>query len=105
MNAAACWWRWRGDALLLALKVQPRASRNQVAGPAAERLRVRLTAPPVDGAANACLVDFMAECFDVPRRDVTLLAGASSRNKQVSVESPRRFPDWASEAERARPKR
>lgn len=105
MNDETRWWRWRGDTLLLALKVQPRASRDEVAGTAADRLRVRLAAPPVDGAANERLVGFMARCFDVPRRAVTLLAGAGARQKQVAVEGPRRFPDWAAEAERARPSR
>lgn len=95
MSGTDRWWRWNHATLLLALRVQPRASRDAVAGPAAGRLRVRLAAPPVDGAANDRLQRFLAEAFDVPRARVTLLAGAASRNKQVAVEAPARLPDWA----------
>jgi uncharacterized protein len=66
--------------------VQPRASRNEVAGVHGEALKIRLTAPPVDGAANEKLVDFLADIFSVARRGVTILAGESSRSKIVEIE-------------------
>jgi uncharacterized protein (TIGR00251 family) len=68
------------------VRVQPRASRSEVVGIYGDALRIRLAAPPVDGAANAELVDFLAEIFAVARRSVKILAGESSRSKIVEVE-------------------
>lgn len=69
-----------------AVRVQPRASRNEVAGVYGDAIRIRLTAPPVDGAANEKLVDFLADVFSVARRGVTILAGETSRSKIVEIE-------------------
>ena len=74
-----------GDDLLLEVRVQPRASRTEFAGAFGDRLRVRLQAPPVDGGANAALVEFLAEAFDVPRARVTIEHGLSGRDKRVRV--------------------
>lgn len=68
------------------LRVQPRASRNEVAGEHGDALRVRLTAPPVDGAANEALVRFLAERLGVTRSAVRLVAGASGRSKVVEID-------------------
>lgn len=57
-------------------------------------LRVRIAAPPVDGAANAGLLRWLAEEFDVPLRQVELLTGATSRIKRVRIKAPRRTPPW-----------
>jgi uncharacterized protein (TIGR00251 family) len=65
--------------------VQPRASRNEIAGLHGAELRVRITAPPVDGAANEALVAFMAAALALSRSDVTLLAGEGSRSKVLSA--------------------
>ena len=95
------WRREDGDALVLALHVQPGAARTEVAGAHGEgtqmRLKIRLAAPPVDGKANAELLRFLAAAFAVKLRDVTLLRGESSRQKLVRIASPRRRPDhdWA----------
>lgn len=70
----------------LALKVQPRASANAVAGEHGPELKVRLTAPPVDSAANQALVEFLAERLDCPRNHITLLRGQTSRHKTVAVQ-------------------
>lgn len=68
------------------VRVQPRAARSEVCGVHGEALRIRLAAPPIDGAANEALVDLLAEVLEVPRRAVTIVSGASSRNKLVQVE-------------------
>lgn len=65
--------------------VQPRASRTEAAGLHGDALKVRLAAPPVDGAANDALVRWIADELGVPRSAVTLTAGASSRAKTVEV--------------------
>jgi uncharacterized protein (TIGR00251 family) len=79
--------------LQLTLHVQPGASRTEVAGTHGEALKVRLAAPPVDGKANAELLRFLAEVFGVPRRNVTLLRGETSRAKAVRIERPTARPD------------
>ena len=66
--------------------VQPRASRNEIIGLHGAALKVRLQAPPVDGAANEALVSLLAERLRVPRRAVRVVAGATSRAKTVEIE-------------------
>jgi len=66
--------------------VQPRASKTELAGIHGDALKIRLSAPPVDGAANDALVEFLAETFAVPRRNVRLVSGESSRSKIVEIE-------------------
>ena len=69
----------------LSVVVQPRASRTRLVGEHGGLLKVQLAAPPVDGEANACLVDFIAKYFQVPRRQVTLTSGEASRRKRLLV--------------------
>jgi uncharacterized protein len=74
--------------MLISVKVIPRSKKNSVeweSGVEGERLRVRLTAPPVDGAANEALVGFLAERLGVPKRQVEVVRGATSRQKVVEV--------------------
>ena len=69
-----------------AVRVQPRASRSEVVGVYGEALKIRLSAPPVDGAANEQLVIFLADIFAVARRDVRIVTGESSRSKVVEID-------------------
>lgn len=84
---------WDGDDLILRIQVQPRASRDELAGLHGDRLKVRLTAPPVDGRANAALQALLAETFGVPKYRVILLTGESGRSKRVRIVNPGRIPD------------
>lgn len=68
---------------VLNLRIVPRAAKNAIQGEHGDALKVRLCAPPVDGAANAALVEFLAETFALPRARVQLLSGATSRTKRV----------------------
>ena len=68
------------------VRVQPRASRSEVVGEQEGALRVRLAAPPVDGAANEALVELLADVLDVAKRDVRIVSGATSRRKVVEVD-------------------
>ena len=86
------WARWDGDDLVVTLRVQPRASRDALQ-PDAQRLRVRITAPPVDGAANAHLQRYLADCFDVAASRVSLVRGEGSRDKVVRIQAPREIPE------------
>jgi uncharacterized protein len=67
----------------LALHVQPRAKKNEIAGEHAGKLKVRVTAPPVDDAANQSLVDFFAGLLKIPKSRVQITAGLHSREKTV----------------------
>ncbi len=69
----------------LRLRVQPRASRTEVMGLHGDLIRIRLSAPPVDGAANEELVRFLAATLAVPTRAVEITAGHSGRQKTVLV--------------------
>lgn len=68
------------------VRVQPRSSRNQVAGVMDGALKLRLTAPPVEGEANEACRTFLAELLGVPRSQVTIAAGHTGRNKIIRVE-------------------
>ncbi|MCC6927883.1 MAG: DUF167 domain-containing protein [Gemmatimonadaceae bacterium] len=75
----------RAGAVRFPVRVQPRASRTELAGVQQGALKVRLQAPPVEGAANEALVKFLADVLDVPRRMIRIVAGDASRSKVVEV--------------------
>lgn len=69
----------------IAVHVQPRAAATAVAGLHGDAIKLRIAAPPVDGAANEAIVAFVAETLGVPRRAVAITAGAAGRRKTVTV--------------------
>lgn len=71
--------------LTFAVRVTPRAGRTSIAGVRGSALAIRLAAAPVEGAANDVLIGFLAEIFDRPRRDITIVSGHASRDKRVAV--------------------
>jgi len=79
------WLREEPGGLVLELLVQPRASRTRVAGEHGGRLKVQLAAPPVEGQANAALVEFLARSLGVRRADVVIARGEAGRRKTVRV--------------------
>jgi uncharacterized protein (TIGR00251 family) len=74
-----------GDGIVLSLHIQPRSSRNEVCGVHGDALKVRLTSPPVDGAANKLCREFLAKLFDVPKSAVEIISGETSRHKRVRI--------------------
>jgi uncharacterized protein (TIGR00251 family) len=74
--------------LRFSVRVQPRASRTRIAGEQGDALKVQLTAPPVDGAANEALVEVLAAALGVPRRSVAIVSGGHSRRKVLEVAAP-----------------
>ncbi len=86
-------WRLEGDDLILTVKVQPRASRDALVGVQGDALKVSITAPPVEGKANAHLIRFLARCFQVAPSHITLLSGARGKVKRLRIASPRRIPE------------
>lgn len=73
------------DGCLLSVKLQPRASANEIGGPLGNELRIKVTAPPVEAAANEALVRLLAERLDCPRGRVELVRGHASRHKVVKL--------------------
>jgi len=74
------------DGIVLHVKVQPRASRNEIGQALGHELKIKVTAPPVDSAANEALLRLLADVIDCPRASVRLLRGQTSRHKQVLVQ-------------------
>lgn len=73
------------DGCVISLTVSPRSPANRIGIDGNGAIRIRLTAPPVDGAANASLLKFLASILDVPRKNLTIMAGAQSRHKRLLV--------------------
>jgi len=76
----------RGRSVRVSVHVQPRASRNEIVGLHGAALKVRLQAPPVEGAANDALVALLAERLGVARAAVRVVGGATSRAKTVEID-------------------
>jgi uncharacterized protein (TIGR00251 family) len=91
------WLRRDGPDLVLQVQIQPRASSDAIAGVLGDRLKIRLTAAPVEGKANEHLIAWLARLFGVPKSQVILERGAGSKHKQLRIHSPKKLPenlDW-----------
>lgn len=91
------WWHRDGSDLILQIRVQPRASRDAIAGVLGDCLKVRLAAPPVEGKANEHLIAWLARLFGVPKSRVVLERGETSKRKQIRICAPKKLPenlDW-----------
>ena len=72
-----------GASVSLSIHVQPKASRTRLAGLHGEALKLCITSPPVDGKANAAVIEFFAKLFKIPKAAVTLASGEASRDKRL----------------------
>jgi len=77
--------RTEAEAVLLSVKLQPRASANEIGEPLGNELRIKVTAPPVDAAANEALVRLLADVLDCSRNRVELVRGHTSRHKVIRL--------------------
>ncbi len=75
----------RPDGIFLAVKLQPRAAKNKIGGPLGEELKIKVTAPPVDAAANQALLDLLAEKLGCSRGAVQIIRGKTSRHKTIWI--------------------
>ena len=75
----------RPEGVYLSLKVQPRASKNAIGEVVGSELKVKVTAPPVDSAANEALIEFLADTLACPRSSIRIVRGQTSRHKQILV--------------------
>jgi uncharacterized protein (TIGR00251 family) len=78
--------REQDGAEMLTLKVQPRASRNEIAGPLGQGLKLKVMAPPVDSAANEAVLGFVTKHLVLPRRAVILVRGQTSPHKTIRLD-------------------
>lgn len=86
------YFRWDGEDLILDCHLQPKASSDEFAGLHGERLKIRLTAPPVEGKANAHLLAFLGKAFGVAKSQVSLISGELNRQKRVRIQRPQKLP-------------
>jgi len=77
--------RAQADGTLLSVKLQPRASASVIGEPLGAELRIKVTAPPVDAAANQALIELLAKKLDCPRGRIELIRGQTSRHKTVRL--------------------
>jgi uncharacterized protein len=75
----------RGDAVRFSVRLQPRASKNEIIGLQSVSLKVRVTAPPVEGMANDALIELLSKALETSRRNVCIVSGHSSRTKVVEI--------------------
>lgn len=86
-------YRWQGKDLTLSCHLQPKAAKDEIVGLHGDSLKIRITAPPINGRANAHLIRFLAKTFGITKRDITILSGELGRQKQIKVEQPTKIPD------------
>ncbi len=79
------WIEDKSGCCYLHIHVQPRASKNEIAGIHGDSIKVRLTSPPVEGAANSLLIEFMAKKLGAPKSRVELVSGEKSRHKTLKI--------------------
>jgi uncharacterized protein (TIGR00251 family) len=84
------WIQETRDGVIFKITVQPRGSRNEIAGLQGDAMKIRLTAPPVEGAANKMCVEFLAKSLKVRKSVVEIIRGRTSRSKKVLVRSATR---------------
>ncbi|ASO28330.1 DUF167 family protein YggU [Vibrio anguillarum] len=82
-----------GEDLILKLYIQPKASRDSIVGLHGEEIKIAITAPPVDGKANAHLTKFLAKQFKVAKGLIEIEKGELGRHKQVRIHSPQVIPE------------
>jgi uncharacterized protein YggU (UPF0235/DUF167 family) len=98
------WYRWDGDDLILALRIQPHARRDGCAEVLGDSLQLRRAAPPVDGQGKARLIAFLADPCGVTGAAASIEAGARARRKRVRVQRPLRLPAPLGHAPLQRPR-
>lgn len=86
-------YSWKNTTLQLRVYIQPKASRDEILGLHGNYLKVRITAAPIEGMANAHLLKYLAEVFGVGRNQIEITAGKKGRHIQLRIQEPPRLPD------------
>lgn len=79
------WINGKGDSVELSVYVQPRSSKNAISGLFDDKIKVKLTSPPVEGAANELLIKFLSKKLSIAKSNISLLSGEKSRSKVLLV--------------------
>lgn len=80
------WLTEKGGCIFINIHLQPRASKNEIAGIHGDSIKLRLTSPPVDGAANSHAIEFFAKKLGVQKSKITIVSGEKSRHKTLKIE-------------------
>lgn len=85
-------YSWQGEDLILHCHLQPKAASDEIVGVHGDRLKLRITAPPVDGKANDHIIKWFSKLFKVPKNDIEILQGELSRQKTLRIKQPKLIP-------------
>lgn len=88
-------YQWQGEDLILRCHLQPKAAHDEIVGVHGNRLKLRITAPPMDGKANAHLVKWFSKLFKVPLAQIDILQGEFGRQKTLRIRAPQILPPAA----------
>jgi uncharacterized protein (TIGR00251 family) len=91
------WLNRDAESLQINLRIVPRASRNQVVGISNDRLKLKITAAPVDGKANEALVRYLSDLFSVAKSRIEIVRGHKGREKTVRISPPPELPEVLAE--------
>jgi uncharacterized protein (TIGR00251 family) len=88
----ADYYSWQGEDLILHCQLQPKAASDDIVGIHGSRLKIRITAPPVDGKANDHLIKWLSKLFKVPKSHIDILQGELGRQKTLRIRAPQQLP-------------
>ncbi len=80
------WIKFNDNSIDIRIYVQPRSSKNEIAGIHGDAIKIKITSPPVDGAANSLLIKFLSKKLGVSKSSISLVSGDKSRKKVVNIE-------------------
>ncbi len=86
-------YSWQEEDLILHCHLQPKAANDEIVGVHGDRLKIRITAPPIDGKANEHIIKWFSKLFKVPRSDIEILQGELGRQKTLRIKSPKILPE------------
>ena len=86
-------FQWQGEDLILHCHFQPKSSADEIVGLHNERLKIRTTAPPVDGKANEHIIKWFSKLFKVPKKQIEIVRGDLGRDKTIRIKSPQFVPE------------
>lgn len=88
------WYRWQNDTLILKVHLHPGAKVSSINGLIAQKLRIKIKSPPVDGKANKELIGLLARDFGIKKSQVRICSGELGRDKLIEIHSPAALPEW-----------
>ncbi len=88
-------YSWQGEDLILHCHLQPKAATDDIVGIHGDRLKIRITAPPVDGKANEHIIKWFSKLFKVPKSHIEILQGDLARQKTFRITQPKVLPEGA----------